>query len=135
VLDCAAPDGPVPPTRQSGVHRIVWCTVCPTLCSRVFLAMSAIIHRTVCMRRQTVRCTSRATATCHIDQGPTVIWRTGLSGAPYKRKPTNQAILCRVLCSYCSLSGVHRTVRCAHRQKARIAYQMELQRLLAALGL
>jgi hypothetical protein len=30
---------------------------------------------------------------------------------------------------------VHRTVRCAHRQKAIIAYQMELQRLLAALGL
>jgi hypothetical protein len=27
------------------------------------------------------------------------------------------------------------TVRCAHGQKARIAYQMELQRLLAALGL
>jgi hypothetical protein len=30
---------------------------------------------------------------------------------------------------------VHRTVRCANRQKAIIAYQMEIQRLLAALGL
>jgi hypothetical protein len=30
---------------------------------------------------------------------------------------------------------VHRTVRCDHRQKATIAYKMELQRLLAALGL
>jgi hypothetical protein len=29
---------------------------------------------------------------------------------------------------------VHRTVRCANRQKARIAYQMEIQRLLVALG-
>jgi hypothetical protein len=30
---------------------------------------------------------------------------------------------------------VHRTIRCTHGQKATIAYQMELQRLLAALGL
>jgi hypothetical protein len=29
----------------------------------------------------------------------------------------------------------HRTVRCTDEQKARIAYQMEFQRLLAALGL
>jgi hypothetical protein len=36
---------------------------------------------------------------------------------------------------YCSCSVVHRTVRCATRQKARIAFQLELQRLLAALGL
>jgi hypothetical protein len=37
--------------------------------------------------------------------------------------------------SYCSCPVVHRTVRCATRQKARIAFQLELQRLLAALGL
>jgi hypothetical protein len=36
--------------------------------------------------------------------------------------------------AYCSCPVVHRTVRCAHEQKAIIAYQMELQRLLAALG-
>jgi hypothetical protein len=30
---------------------------------------------------------------------------TGRSGAPQKRKPANQGILCRVLCSYCSMSG------------------------------
>jgi hypothetical protein len=30
---------------------------------------------------------------------------------------------------------VHRTVQCAHGQKATIAFQMELQWLLAALGL
>jgi hypothetical protein len=29
----------------------------------------------------------------------------------------------------------HRTVRCATRQKARIAFLIDLQRLLAALGL
>jgi hypothetical protein len=122
-------------TEQSGVHRTVWCTVRQTLCSRVFLATSAIIHRTVCARHRTIRCTSRATTTFHIDQEPTVIWRTGPSGALQKRKPTNQTILCRVLRSYYSLSSAHRTVRCAHGQKARIAYQMELQRLLATLGL
>jgi hypothetical protein len=30
---------------------------------------------------------------------------------------------------------VHGTVRCATRQKARIAFQVDLQRLLAVLGL
>jgi hypothetical protein len=30
---------------------------------------------------------------------------------------------------------VHRTVRCTTRQKARIAFLLDLQRLLAALGL
>jgi hypothetical protein len=38
-------------------------------------------------------------------QAPTVIWRTGRSGAPHKRNTANQGILCHVLCSYCSLSG------------------------------
>jgi hypothetical protein len=36
---------------------------------------------------------------------------------------------------HCSCPVVHRIVRCTNRQKARIAYQMEIQRLLAALGL
>jgi hypothetical protein len=36
---------------------------------------------------------------------------------------------------YCSCLVVHWTIRCATRQKARIAFQLELQRLLAALGL
>jgi hypothetical protein len=34
-----------------------------------------------------------------------------------------------------TLSGVHRTVRCARRQKAKMAFQICSQRLLAALGL
>jgi hypothetical protein len=124
VLDCAAPDDPVPPTEQSGVHQTVRCTVHPTLCSWGLLAMSAIIHRTVHARRWTVRCTSCATATCHVDQGQRSygapdrpVPDTGPSGAPHKRKPTNQVILCHVLCSYYLLSGVHRTVRCAHGRR------------------
>ena len=34
-----------------------------------------------------------------------------------------------------TVSGVHRTIRCARRQKARMAFQICSQRLLAALGL
>jgi hypothetical protein len=36
---------------------------------------------------------------------------------------------------YCSCPVVHRTVRCTTRQKARLAFQVGLQRLIAALGL
>jgi hypothetical protein len=36
---------------------------------------------------------------------------------------------------HCSCPVVHRTVRCANGQKARIVYKMETQHLLAALGL
>jgi hypothetical protein len=36
---------------------------------------------------------------------------------------------------HCSCPVVHRTVRCTNRHKARIAYQMEIQRLLAVLEL
>jgi hypothetical protein len=41
----------------------------------------------------------------------------------------------RALNRDCSCPVVHQTVRCATRQKARIAFQMDLQQLLAALGL
>jgi hypothetical protein len=50
------------------------------------------------------------------------------SGAPDKegdRAPDN----------YCSCPLVHRTVRCTTRQKARIAFKLDLQWLLVALGL
>jgi hypothetical protein len=81
-------------------------------------------------------------ASGHIGLGPTVEWRTGQSGAPHRtvrcpqnRNSTNQRILCRAQRAHCSLSGVHRTVRCTRGQKANRAFQMELQRLLASLGL
>jgi hypothetical protein len=76
------------------------------------LATSAINHLTVRARHRIVRCSSRATAICHVDKsqwshgapdGP--VPHTGRSGAPQKRKSANQGILCRVLCAYCSLSG------------------------------
>jgi hypothetical protein len=89
VLECAAPDDPVPPTGQSGVHRTVRCTVRPTLCSRVFLATSAIIHWKVCARRRTVWCTSRATTTCHVDQGQRSY---GAPDRPMPHRKENQPI-------------------------------------------
>jgi hypothetical protein len=101
-----------------------------------FLVTSAINHRTV-------QCSSRATTTCHVDKlqrsygapdGP--MTHTGRSDAPHRtvRCPTKKEISQ----SWDSLPRpmlVLFTVRCNDEQKARIAYQMELQRLLAALGL
>jgi hypothetical protein len=50
------------------------------------------------------------------------------SAAPHMER--NRAPDC-----YSGCPVVHRTVRCTTRQKARIAYQIDVQRLLAALGL
>jgi hypothetical protein len=103
VLDCAAPDGPVPPTGQSGVHWTVPCTARPTLCSRVFLATSAIIHWAVRARRRTVRCTSCATTTCHVDQGQRSY---GTLDRPVPHRKENQPIR-RFFAMFCA-----RTVHC-----------------------
>jgi hypothetical protein len=108
----------------------------------------------------------------------TVLWRTGLSGAPTapatNDRPHDQRATrgpCQRSVGHTGLSGVHRTVsdaptdlegqrldapdmegdhtpdcnsdcpvvhrtvRCTTRQKARLAFQVSLQRLLAALGL
>jgi hypothetical protein len=72
-------------------------------------------HRTVWCAPGSVRCTKGT-------DGPTVGFaRKG------SRLSTGQTLF---------MSGVvHQTIRCATRQKARIAFQLELQRLLAALGL
>jgi hypothetical protein len=129
--------------RSSATHRTVRCTVRQTLCSQVFLATSAIFHWTVRARRRTVRCINRATATCHVDQEPMVIWCTGPSGAPYRtvrcpiEKETNQSgdslsrpalVLFTIWCAPDSL------VR-PRTEGKNCLYQMVLQQLLAALGL
>jgi hypothetical protein len=66
---------------------------------------------TVTRPHRTVRCTTRA---------------GGCNGRLRQRRKEITTVHCPV---------GHQTVRCAHGQKATIAYQMELQRLLAALGL
>jgi hypothetical protein len=84
-LDCVAPDGPVPPTRQSGVHRTIWCTVWPTAWSQEFQPVSVIIHRTVHAERRTVWCANRKWLAATLAEGrPTVKWCTGQSGAPHR---------------------------------------------------
>jgi hypothetical protein len=50
----------------------------------VFSLRRLKIHRTFHARRQTVWCISHATASCHVDLEPTVIWHTGQSGAPHR---------------------------------------------------
>jgi hypothetical protein len=64
---------------------------------------------------------------------------TGLSGAPtgleVQRSAAPNKEGDRASDCYCSCPVVHQTVWCATRQKARIAFQLDLQRLLAALGL
>jgi hypothetical protein len=70
---------------------------------------------------------------------PTVGRGTGLSGAPTDLEmrrssaPEKEGDRHRTVYSDCPVA--HRTVRCATRQKARIALFVDLQRLLAALGL
>jgi hypothetical protein len=69
----------------------------------------------------------------------TVRWCTGLSGAPTGPEAQRSAAPDmegdRAPDCYSSCPVVHRTVRCSTRQKARIAFQVDLQRLLATLGL
>jgi hypothetical protein len=64
---------------------------------------------------------------------------TGLSGAPSGQEVERSTVLGmernRAPNCYSGCSVVHRTVRCTTRQKARLAFQVGLQRLLAALGL
>jgi hypothetical protein len=77
---------------------------------------------------------------------PTVSRGTGLSGvhrtvsgaptAPELQRssaPEKEGDWHRNVYSDCPVA--HRTIRCATRQKARIAFLVDLQRLLAALGL
>jgi hypothetical protein len=71
---------------------------------------------------------------------PTVGRGTKLSGVPtatnlQRSDATEKEGDPRAPDSYSDYPVVHRTVRCATRQKARLAFQDCLQRLLAALGL
>jgi hypothetical protein len=64
---------------------------------------------------------------------------TGLSGVPtdpkIQRPASPEKERDRAPHCYSSCPVVHRTVQCTTRQKARIAFQVDLQRLVAALGL
>jgi hypothetical protein len=70
LLDCVAPDGLLHGPAQLSALGF-------------FQPTSAKIHRIVRTRHQKVWCISHATASCHVGLGPTVIRRTGQSGAPH----------------------------------------------------
>jgi hypothetical protein len=67
------------------------------------------------------------------------VGHTGLSGVPTSPEGQRSVVPCmegnRSPDCYSGCPVMHRTVRCTTRQKVRIVYQIDLQRLLAALGL
>jgi hypothetical protein len=136
--------GKVQPTRAQAWHTglsggapdSIWC---PRLARR---QLGALGKRG---RRRGYKSTAPATNSRSRDQRATrgprqrSVGHTGLSGAPTgpeaqrpnaPRMEGNRAPDCYIDCPV-----VHRTVRCTTQQKARIAYQIDVQRLLAALGL
>jgi hypothetical protein len=69
-------------------------------------------------------------------------WSTGASDCPVRQSAQrSNSRICQIWKEiahrtvYRTCPVAHRTVRCATRQKARIAFHVDLQRLLAALGL
>jgi hypothetical protein len=103
-----APDCPVSQRRS-------WPTVGSTINGR------HVAEPTVTWSHQTVRC---APDSVRRPVGPKV----QRSASPEKEED-------RAPDRNCSCQVVHRTVRCTTRQEASIAFQMDLQRLLAALRL
>jgi hypothetical protein len=113
---------------------------------------TAIIHRTVrcapdcpVSQRSAVPTVGRAIRAGHVAEptvgrgAPDCPVCTGLSGAPTAPRSgtvSNGRLRCLwKQIGHRTVSGVHRTVRCTRRQKARMAFQIYSQRLLAALGL
>jgi hypothetical protein len=137
-----APDCPVC-TGQCLVPRL---SRRRTLRSREFTnGAAAIIHQTVrcapdCpVSQRRPRQRSAAQSAGDTWPGPTVTWlhRTMCSaprGPRAQRSASPEKEGDRAPDKHCSCAVVHWTVRCANRQKARMTFQMELQRLLAALG-
>jgi hypothetical protein len=139
-------------SAQSGSTRLSGGAPDSVRCARLVQAkwpLSGIYRRRTAIIHRTVRCAPD----CPVSQqsaGPTVgrAICTGHVAEPTARRGTGH-----VWCANSSLaangrlrqlrkeirhqivSGVHRTVRCARRQKARIAFPDCSQRLLAALGL
>ena len=123
----------------SGIHRrrtaIIHRTVrCAPDCAVSQRSAGPTVGRAICAghvaeptaRRghQTVRCApdmSGVHRTCPVRQRLSGCQR---SASPFKERNPHRTV-----------SGVHWTVRCARRQKARIAFPDCSQRLLAALGL
>ena len=115
-------------------------------------ATSAKIHRTVrcapdcpVSQRSAGPTVGRAIGARHVAEPTvekghrTVRCAPDMSGAPTVRRSASESngrMSClRKQIGHRTVSGVHRTVRCPRRQKARMAFRICYQRLLAALGL
>jgi hypothetical protein len=143
-------------TGLSGVHRTVSGAPDQRSANQPLSgfspATSAIIHRTVrcapdcpVSQRSAGPTVGRAICAGHVAKptvgrgAPDCPVCTGLSGAPSAPRSTtvsNGRLRCLwKQIGHRTVSGVHRTVRCTRRQKARMAFQIYSQRLLAALGL
>jgi hypothetical protein len=121
--------------RTTIIHQTVrWCTGLsgePT-------TASATVGRAIRARRVAHTNGRLGAPDCPVCTGLSGVHRT-VSGAPTSPKiqqsaaPGMEGDPHQTCYSGCSV--VHRTVRCATRQKARIAFLVGFQRLLAALGL
>jgi hypothetical protein len=91
---CPSPDSPVHGLRKLSALG-------------VFLATSAINHRTVRARRRTVRCSSRATTICHVDERQR---SHGAPDGPVPHKKGNQPIrgFSAAFCAHTFHCPVHR---------------------------
>jgi hypothetical protein len=161
-LDCRRLAVPSQTCTSLRVHWTVRCapdSVRSQACASTNSLLLGIIRDAAAKIHQTIRCapdylvslqrprqqsvaksTRNQRATCGQRQRSPD--HTGLFGVPpdwpvCQGDPGYNGRLCQIRkeIAHCSYPVVHRTVRCAHGQKATIAYQMELQRLLAALGL
>jgi hypothetical protein len=116
-----APDRPVSQRRQ---RPTVACTI----------NGRHVAQPTVRWSHRTVQCAPD----CPVCTGLSSVHRT-VSGVPTDPKIQQSAApekeRDRTLDCYSGCPVVHRTVRCTTRQKARIAFQVDLHRLLAVLGL
>jgi hypothetical protein len=117
------------------IHRTVrWCT---GLSGEPTVASANGRPRNLCATRGLLQRSAGAPATW---TAPTVGWCTGQCPVSQSAQRSNgrkcqfwKEIARRTVYRTCPVA--HRTVRCATRQKARMAFQVCLQRLLAALGL
>jgi hypothetical protein len=107
------------------IHRTIRCTSDSPLCQpRAHALVGRTISGATCAQptitkpHQIVRCATRLSG---------VPWDQRLATVGFAKQGRESRTIHYLV--------VHRTVRCAHGQKATKAYQMELQRLLEPLGL
>jgi hypothetical protein len=125
--------------RSRVTHRTVRCTVCELVALEFFLGYVGYKSPDSPCEAPNSLVLQPCNGYLPRRQAPKVTWRTGRSGAPHRtvwcpieneNSQSGDSVPCTI-----HYPVHHQTVRCPDKQKARIAYQMEFQRLLAALGI